>query len=81
MLDRIAGDTTTVVVPVINTIDDETFEYYTTKAKFISVGTFGWNLMFNWMPIQPGEKLRRKSDIEPIRYGNLMLFFFIFYFV
>ena len=67
LLDRIARDPTTVVVPVIQAIDDETFEYHHMKAKMINVGTFSWNLLFTWMPIQPSERLRRKLDIEPIR--------------
>lgn len=44
LLDRIGSNTTTVVTPVIDVIDDTTFEYHFQKAVHTSVGGFDWNL-------------------------------------
>ncbi|KAJ1364036.1 Polypeptide N-acetylgalactosaminyltransferase 5 [Parelaphostrongylus tenuis] len=51
LLDRIKRDPTTVVCPVIDVIDDETFEYHYSKAYFTNVGGFDWGLQFNWHAI------------------------------
>ncbi|XP_070183578.1 putative polypeptide N-acetylgalactosaminyltransferase 9, partial [Littorina saxatilis] len=67
LLERIYKDPTNVVVPIIDAINDETFQFNYASAKYANVGTFNWALMFNWMQIQPGELARRKSIVEPIR--------------
>ncbi|XP_076461624.1 polypeptide N-acetylgalactosaminyltransferase 5-like [Babylonia areolata] len=67
LLEPIARDPSTVTVPVIDAINHETFGISLLKARDISVGTFTWSLLFNWMPIQPHERLRRQSDTDPIR--------------
>jgi hypothetical protein len=41
LLDRIARNSTTVVCPVIDTINDNTLRY---EIVPVSVGGFGWNL-------------------------------------
>ncbi|KAK7488756.1 hypothetical protein BaRGS_00020053 [Batillaria attramentaria] len=66
MLDRIAENSSTVVVPVIDAINDKTFEFNFQPARGTNVGTFTWNLSFSWMPIPDRERRRRKRDIDPI---------------
>lgn len=48
LLDRIARDSTTVVCPVIDVIDDDTLEYHYSDSKATSVGGFDWNLQVNY---------------------------------
>ena len=68
LLDRIATDSTNVVCPVIDVIDDKSFEYhYVDDASSISVGGFDWNLQFNWHALPLKEKLRRKNPTDPVR--------------
>lgn len=44
MLDRIARDSTTVVCPVIDVIDDTTLEFHWKDSSGVNVGGFDWNL-------------------------------------
>ena len=44
LLDRIARDTTTVVCPVIDVVDDTTLEYHWRDSGGVNVGGFDWNL-------------------------------------
>jgi len=67
LLDRIAKDKTTVVCPVIDVIDDNTFEYHYSKAFFTNVGGFDWSLQFNWHPIPERDRQNRKRHIDPVR--------------
>jgi polypeptide N-acetylgalactosaminyltransferase len=67
LLDRIAKDHTTVVCPVIDVIDDNTFEYHYSKAFFTNVGGFDWSLQFNWHPIPERDRKNRKRHIDPVR--------------
>uniref|UniRef100_A0A158PCV4 Glyco_trans_2-like domain-containing protein n=1 Tax=Angiostrongylus cantonensis TaxID=6313 RepID=A0A158PCV4_ANGCA len=67
LLDRIKKDPTTVVCPVIDVIDDETFEYHHSKAYFINVGGFDWGLQFNWHPIPERDRKSRARHIDPVR--------------
>ncbi|VDM60112.1 unnamed protein product [Angiostrongylus costaricensis] len=67
LLDRIKRDPTTVVCPVIDVIDDETFEYHHSKAYFINVGGFDWGLQFNWHPIPERDRKSRARHIDPVR--------------
>ena len=70
LLDRIADDWSNVVTPVIDVIEDGTFKYLYGSAKATSVGGFDWNLQFNWHGIPERERLRRKTPVSPIRYGD-----------
>ena len=70
LLDRIADDWSNVVTPVIDVIEDGTFKYLYGSAKATSVGGFDWNLQFNWHGIPESERLRRKTPVSPIRYGD-----------
>ncbi|XP_055328934.1 polypeptide N-acetylgalactosaminyltransferase 5-like [Paramacrobiotus metropolitanus] len=67
LLDRIARNWTTVVCPVIDVIDDATFEYHYGRASGTQVGGFDWNLQFNWHGIPDREKQRRKYDTDPVQ--------------
>uniref|UniRef100_A0AC35GUG7 Polypeptide N-acetylgalactosaminyltransferase n=1 Tax=Panagrolaimus sp. PS1159 TaxID=55785 RepID=A0AC35GUG7_9BILA len=67
LLDRIHRDQTTVVCPVIDVIDDNTFEYHYSKAFFTNVGGFDWSLQFNWHPIPERDRKARKRHIDPVR--------------
>uniref|UniRef100_A0A0N5AYK8 Polypeptide N-acetylgalactosaminyltransferase n=1 Tax=Syphacia muris TaxID=451379 RepID=A0A0N5AYK8_9BILA len=67
LLDRIKRDPTTVVCPVIDVIDDNTFEYHYSKAYFTNVGGFDWSLQFNWHAIPERDRKSRKRHIDPVR--------------
>ena len=67
LLARIAKDPTTVVCPVIDVINDKTFEYhYRGEASAVNVGGFDWNLQFNWHSVPEREKKRRKYATDPV---------------
>jgi polypeptide N-acetylgalactosaminyltransferase len=69
LLDRIAKDPTAVVCPVIDVINDKTFEYhYRGEAGAVNVGGFDWNLQFNWHSVPEREKKRRKYPTDPVWY-------------
>lgn len=60
LLDRIARNSTTVVCPVIDVIDDSSMEYHFRDAGGVNVGGFDWNLQFNWHAVPDREKKRHK---------------------
>ncbi|KAG8222620.1 hypothetical protein J437_LFUL002613 [Ladona fulva] len=64
LLDRIAGDSTRVVCPVIDSIDDSTFEYKFHRSY--SVGGFSWDLKFNWHAVPEHERRKHKNSAEPV---------------
>ncbi|XP_038109974.1 LOW QUALITY PROTEIN: putative polypeptide N-acetylgalactosaminyltransferase 9 [Culex quinquefasciatus] len=66
LLDRIAKNSTTVVCPVIDVIDDNTMEYHYRDSGGVNVGGFDWNLQFNWHAVPEKEKRRHKSTAEPV---------------
>ncbi|XP_055592035.1 putative polypeptide N-acetylgalactosaminyltransferase 9 isoform X2 [Uranotaenia lowii] len=66
LLDRIARNSTTVVCPVIDVIDDNTMEYHYRDSGGVNVGGFDWNLQFNWHAVPEREKKRHKSTAEPV---------------
>ncbi|XP_053670020.1 putative polypeptide N-acetylgalactosaminyltransferase 9 [Anopheles nili] len=66
LLDRIARNTTTVVCPVIDVIDDNTMEYHYRDSGGVNVGGFDWNLQFNWHAVPEREKRKHKSQAEPV---------------
>ncbi|XP_076361444.1 putative polypeptide N-acetylgalactosaminyltransferase 9 [Tachypleus tridentatus] len=66
LLDRIARNSTTVVCPVIDVINDDTFEYHFRDSSSLNVGGFDWNLQFNWHGIPDREKKRRKHQWDPL---------------
>ena len=60
LLDRIARNSTTVVCPVIDVIDDTTMEYHYRDSTGVNVGGFDWNLQFNWHAVPERERKRHK---------------------
>ncbi|UYV76154.1 gly-5 [Cordylochernes scorpioides] len=66
LLDRIARNSTTVVCPVIDVINDNTFEYHYRDSSSLNVGGFDWNLQFNWHAIPSREKERRPHNWDPV---------------
>ncbi|KAG9510500.1 putative polypeptide N-acetylgalactosaminyltransferase 9, partial [Fragariocoptes setiger] len=68
LISRINQNSTAVVCPVIDVINDRTFEYqYRTDDDSINVGGFDWSLIFNWHPMPASEHKRRKNDFDPVR--------------
>lgn len=66
LLDRIARNSTTVVCPVIDVIDDTTLEYVYHDSSGVNVGGFDWNLQFNWHAVPQHEKIRHENTAEPV---------------
>ncbi|KFB51145.1 hypothetical protein ZHAS_00019294 [Anopheles sinensis] len=66
LLDRIARNSTTVVCPVIDVIDDNTMEYHYRDSGGVNVGGFDWNLQFNWHAVPEREKRKHQSPAEPV---------------
>ncbi|KAI9582926.1 hypothetical protein GQX74_012143 [Glossina fuscipes] len=62
LLDRIARNSTTVVCPVIDVIDDTTLEYHYHDSGGVNVGGFDWSLQFNWHAVPEREKKRHKLN-------------------
>ena len=71
MLHRIKEKRSAVLVPIIDVIDDKTFEYLYSKtaSDFFQVGGFSWNGHFTWITIPEEEQIRRGSPVAPTRYG------------
>ncbi|KAF4520992.1 hypothetical protein B566_EDAN002488 [Ephemera danica] len=67
LLDRIARDSTNVVCPSIDVINDNTFEFPMPRpGQVISVGGFSWDLQFNWHAIPERERKKHRSSAEPV---------------
>ena len=67
LLDRIARNSTTVVCPIIDIIDDATFEFQFQPAELLQIGGFDWELIFDWFMVPESEKKRRNDPSEPVR--------------
>jgi polypeptide N-acetylgalactosaminyltransferase len=67
LLDPIARNNNASTVPLIEIIDDNTFQLHSTAIESIQVGGFDWNLIFDWHVVPKSEMQRRKTKIEPIR--------------
>lgn len=63
---RISENASTIVCPVIDTIDWNTFEFYMQTDEPM-IGGFDWRLTFQWHSVPEMERKRRKSRIDPIR--------------
>ncbi|XP_067281106.1 polypeptide N-acetylgalactosaminyltransferase 4 [Pseudorasbora parva] len=66
LLERIAENETTIICPVIDTIDWNTFEFYMQTDEPM-VGGFDWRLTFQWHAVPEIDRKIRKSRIDPIR--------------
>jgi polypeptide N-acetylgalactosaminyltransferase len=60
------------VVPLIEIIDDSTFQLTGTPIQNIQVGGFDWNLIFNWHVTPEREMKRRLKKTDPIRSRLLL---------
>jgi hypothetical protein len=65
LLDRIAVDSTTVVCPVIDVIDDDTLEYHYRDSSGVNVGGFDWNLQ-----VRNRGRTRRRSERAKQQFGD-----------
>ena len=67
LLSRISENTSNVLVPVIDNVKADTFNYDAFISKDYQAGGFQWNLIFNWhnTPPKDAEHLRKN---EPTRY-------------
>ncbi|CAG7817389.1 unnamed protein product, partial [Allacma fusca] len=69
LLDRIARNFTNVVVPVIDAINDNTFEYMYDKSppgsEHRAIGIFEWSLTHNWGILSDREKVKYNDTSEP----------------
>jgi len=70
LLSRVAENRTVIALPVMDIIDDSTFQYKSFDVSSINIGGFDWGLHFTWIGISDREKRRRPSDIAPVRYHN-----------
>ncbi|XP_073991415.1 polypeptide N-acetylgalactosaminyltransferase 1-like [Rhodnius prolixus] len=65
---RIKEDRTNVVVPIIDVIDDLTFEYQHNGGSYdFEVGGFTWSGHFTWIRVSDEERARRKTPEAPTR--------------
>lgn len=72
LLDPIARNPKASVVPLIEIVDDSTFEFKVTPIEGIQVGGFDWNLIFNWHMTPEREMKRRKNRTDPVRYSSCL---------
>ena len=69
LVGRIAENQTNVLVPIIDTIDDETLKYGYQSGTSPYVGGFDWGLLFNWHAVPDSEmKRNRYKKALPVRY-------------
>lgn len=66
LLARIAANSTTVVCPVIDVIDDTTLKLHHQSADSTSVGGFDWHLQFTWHAVPERERRLHNSPVEPL---------------
>ena len=74
LLHRIKEERTAVVCPVIDIINDDTFQY--TKSFSLHWGAFNWDLHFRWYTMGPKEIETRKGNMTtpyrtPVMAGGL----------
>lgn len=68
LVQRIWEQRKAVVVPIIDVIDDNTFEYQNNGGSYdFEVGGFTWSGHFTWIPVTDEEKRRRGSPEAPTR--------------
>ena len=67
LLDRIAKNKTTVVCPIIDIINDTTFEYIYSSVEHTPVGGFDWSLVFDWHLVPDHERKRHNQPAEAVR--------------
>ncbi|CAO1427106.1 unnamed protein product [Diamesa tonsa] len=77
LLDRIAINENTTVLPTVDGLDSETFEYgYNSDPNTYAVGGFDWSMTYEWKPIPESEKIKHKDPSEPILTPTMLGAFF-----
>jgi polypeptide N-acetylgalactosaminyltransferase len=67
LIEPIARNPNISTVPIIETINDNTFEFHKTSIDRIQVGGFRWDLTFSWHS-PPKEQLHQRTHkTDPIR--------------
>ncbi|KAK4467388.1 hypothetical protein MN116_008832 [Schistosoma mekongi] len=66
LLDRIAYNSSIVVVPEISAINDQTLKYHSSSASSVQVGGFDWSLTFRWHEQPERDKNRLGAPYSPV---------------
>lgn len=64
LLDRIRESPTSVLVPIIDVIDSNDFQYSTNGFTNFQVGGFTWNGHFDWIDVSKREKQRKEKECD-----------------
>lgn len=67
LLQRIKENRHTVLLPIIDVIDDKTMEFYQNSGTYFQVGGFTWSGHFTWVTVPKREIKRRGTPIAPTR--------------
>ncbi|XP_017061794.1 polypeptide N-acetylgalactosaminyltransferase 1 [Drosophila ficusphila] len=67
LLQRIKESRTSVLVPIIDVIDANDFQYSTNGYKSFQVGGFQWNGHFDWINLPEREKQRQRRECKQER--------------
>ncbi|XP_017149695.1 polypeptide N-acetylgalactosaminyltransferase 1 [Drosophila miranda] len=67
LLHRIKESRTSVLVPIIDVIDANDFQYSTNGYKSFQVGGFQWNGHFDWINLPEREKQRQRRECKQER--------------
>jgi len=68
LLSRIAEDDSVVAVPIISTIEWDTFAFRHSQSNILpQIGGFDWRLTFQWHSIPKVELDRRTEKTDPVR--------------
>jgi len=71
LLARIAENSSNVVCPVIDDVNDETFEYTYLPSDDLEVGGFRWQLSFDWHNAPERDVKLRSDPSAPIRSATM----------
>ena len=67
LLEVISRNRHTVVCPIIDMINSDTFQY---SASPLVKGGFNWGLHFQWEPLNLSKFVTKNDFTKPIRYGT-----------
>jgi polypeptide N-acetylgalactosaminyltransferase len=67
LIDPIARNSNVSTVPLIEIIDDATFEFGSSPIDSVSVGGFDWNMIFSWHNAPRRDMENRKRKTDPVR--------------
>jgi len=68
LLHRISEDDSVVAVPIISTIEWDSFSFRHSQSNIVpQIGGFDWRLTFQWHSIPQVELDRRKEKTDPVR--------------